>query len=121
MSDTLESIVELVAELSGVRREKLNASSAIDQDIGISGDDVTELAEALANRFGDHVWRWPWQRYAELSEPSALVLPYLFWRLLTWPFRGRLFDPSPYERLELGHIAAVIDRGEWFEPLTQAA
>ena len=96
--------------------ERLDAQSAIDQDVRISGDDVTELAEALANEFGEHVWRWPWQRFAELSEPSALIFPCFIWRLLTWPMRGRLFDPSPFERLELGHIAAVIDCDKWFEP-----
>ena len=113
---TLESVIDIVAYQSGVKRQKLTAYSAIDQDVGISGDDITELAEALAKEFGDQIWQWPWQRFCELSEPSALILPYFIWRLLTWPFRGRLFDPSAFERLELGHIAAVIDRGEWFEP-----
>lgn len=113
---TLDRVIEMVAYHSGVKLEKLTANSAIDQDIGISGDDIDELAETLAKEFGGHVWQWPWQRFCELSEPSALIFPYFIWRLLTWPFRGRLFDPSPFERLELGHIAAVIDRGVWFEP-----
>jgi hypothetical protein len=118
MSDhpTLERVIDIVAYQSGIRRERLTAHSAIDQDVGISGDDITALAEAFAKQFGDHVWQWPWQRFCELSEPSALIFPYFIWRLITWPFRGRLFDPSRFERLELGHIAAVIDRGEWFEP-----
>lgn len=115
-ASTLDRVRHIVSKHSGVRLEKLSAASAIDQDVGISGDDVTELAEALAKEFGEHVWQWPWQRFAELSEPSMLIVPYFVWRLLTWPFRGRLFDPSPFERLELGHIAAVIDQGEWFEP-----
>lgn len=113
---TLERVVEIVAYHSGVNAEKLSARSAIDQDVSISGDDITELAETFAKEFGDHVWQWPWQRFCELSEPSMLVFPYFVYRLITWPIRGRLFDPSPFERLELGHIAAVIDRGEWFEP-----
>jgi hypothetical protein len=116
MGSTLSRVVEIVAWHSGVPASRLTPQSAIDQDVKISGDDVTELAEALAKEYGNHVWEWPWQRFAELSEPSALVAPYFVWRLLTWPFRGQLFDPSSFERLELGHIAAVIDRGEWFEP-----
>lgn len=116
MATTLDRITEIVAWHSGIPAARLTAQSAIDQDVNISGDDVTELAEALAKEFGENVWHGPWQRFAELSEPSALVLPYFVWRLLTWPFRGRLFEPSPFERLELGHIAAVIDRGEWFKP-----
>lgn len=113
---TLDRVIAIVAYHSGVRLEKLSAQSAIDQDVGISGDDITELAEAFAKEFGEPVWEWPWHRFCELSEPSVLVFPYLIWRLLTWPIRGRLFDPSKFERLELGHIAAVIERGEWFEP-----
>lgn len=112
----MDRVRKIVSEQSGVRLEKLSAGSAIDQDIRISGDDVDELAEALTQKFGEHVLRWPWQRFVELNEPSALTVLWFVWRLLTWPFRGRLFDPSRLERLELGHIAAVVDRGEWFEP-----
>lgn len=108
--------MDIVADRSGVKRSLLTAKSAIDQDVRISGDDIEELAQALAKVFGDQVWQWPWQRFCELSEPSMLVFPYLVWRLLSWPFRGRLFDPSSFERLELGHIANVIDLGEWFDP-----
>jgi hypothetical protein len=114
MRSVLDRVIARAELMSGAKN--LTASSAIDQDIRISGDDVTEYAEWLAEQFGNDVWQWPWHRFAELSEPSALVVPYFIWRLLTWPIRGRLFDPSPYERLELGHIAAVIEKGEWFEP-----
>jgi len=115
-SSTLDRLRQIVSRQSGVRLENLSAQSAIDQDVRISGDDVDELAGELAKEFGSFVLEWPWQRFAELNEPSLLVAPYFAWRILTWPFRGRLFDPSRFERLELGHIAAVIDRGEWFEP-----
>jgi len=114
---TLERVMEIVSSHSGVPVAQLSATSAIDQDIGISGDDVTELAEALASEFGEHVWRWPWQRFALLDEGLSMLFPFMLLRqLVSWPFRGRLSYPSTYERLELGHIAAVIDRGEWFEP-----
>lgn len=117
MSPTLERVIEIASVHSGIPRPKLAATSAIDQDIGISGDDVTELAEALAQEFGDGVWQWPWQRFASLDEGLSMLFPFmLVWQLVTWPFRGSFMYPSPFERLELGHIAAVIDRGEWFEP-----
>lgn len=116
MSPTLARVIEIVADHCGIPTTKLTTASAVDQDIKIAGDDVTELAEALATEFGDHIWQWPWQRFADLSEPHGLIGLYFFWRLPTWPIRGRLFDPSPFERLELGHIAAVIDHGQWFEP-----
>ena len=97
--------------------EKLGPTTAIHQDLNIAGDDVFELAEALAEKFGEQVWQWPWQRFAALSEgfnPFAML--WIVWHLLTWPLRGRILYPSPFERLELGHIASVIDRGEWFDP-----
>jgi len=116
VTDTLARVINIVAWHSGIPAEKLNARSAIDQDVQIAGCDIDELAQALAKEFGAQVGQWPWQRFAELNEPPALISLVILWRLLTWPFRGRLFDPSPFERLELGHISAVIDHGEWFEP-----
>lgn len=116
MSPTLRRVIKIVADHSGVPVEKLDAASAIGQDIKITGDDVTELAEILAEEFGDQIRHWPWHRFAELGEWHVFAGLWLLWRLLTWPIRGRLLDPSPYGRLELGHIAAVLDAGEWFEP-----
>lgn len=117
MSSTLDRVTEIVAAQTGVRRDRLTPASAIDQDIGISGGDVEDLAEALAQEFGDQVWQWPWQRFALLDEGISLFAPFwLVWRLITRPIRGRFFDPSPFERLELGHIAKVIEAGHWLEP-----
>lgn len=113
---TLDRVMQIVSENSGVRLDKLNAKSGIDQDVRMSGGDIDELAQILYKEFGGDVASWPWHRFCDLNEPHLLVGLILFWRLLTWPIRGRLTDPSPYERLELGHIAAVIEKGEWFDP-----
>jgi acyl-homoserine lactone acylase PvdQ len=112
----LDRVIVIAAEQSGIPAHRLTACSALDQDMRISGDDVTEFVAALAGEFGDGVWQWPWQRFANLSEPHLFTGFLFFWRLLTWPIRGRVFDPSPYERLELGHIAKVIENGHWAEP-----
>lgn len=117
MPATLERVRHIVSEHSGVSLDKLNAQSAIDQDVGLSGDDIDDLAEAFAKEFGDHVWQWPWQRFVCLDEGLSLLFPFMLtWQLISWPFRGSFSYPSPYERLGLGHIAAVIESGEWFEP-----
>ncbi len=116
MSTTLDRVMDIVAAQSGVRRGRLTAASAIDQDVRISGDDVDELAETLAKEFGEQVLSWPWHRFANLNEVHLFTGFWFIWRLLTLPFRGRVFDPSPYERLELGHIAKVIEAGHWLEP-----
>ncbi|MDG2005016.1 MAG: hypothetical protein P8J20_16960 [Novosphingobium sp.] len=117
MSATFERVIEIVSWQSGIPAAKLSATSAIDQDVRISGDDVAEFVDALADEFGDHVLHWPWERFACLVEGLSPLFPFeLIWLLLTWPFRGRFFEPSGCDRLELGHIAAVIEKGHWFEP-----
>lgn len=117
MAPTLDRIIEITSQQTGMEAAKLSAHSAIDQDIRISGGDVMELAEALAEEFGDQVWQWPWQRFAHLDEGLSLLFPFMLtWQLLTWPIRGSFEYPSPFERLELGHIAKVIDAGHWLEP-----
>ncbi len=118
MSTTLARVIDIVAFYSGIPATKLTATSAIDQDVKIIGGDVTELVESLAEELGEQIRQWPWRRFAELNEIgiSIFTLPDLVWRLVTRPIHGRVSDPSPLERLELGHIAAVIDRGARFEP-----
>ncbi|MGE3691625.1 MAG: hypothetical protein AB7F98_09610 [Novosphingobium sp.] len=117
MGDVLQRVMEIVSEHSGVPANRLSSKSAIDQDVKIVGDDVTDLAELLAEEFGDFVWNWPWKRFAMLDEGVSPLAPFsLIWQLLSWPWRGAFEYPSPFERLELGHIAAVIEKGEWFDP-----
>jgi len=114
---TLARVLAIVSKVSGIDPEKLGPDSAIDQDVGMAGGDVGDLAEALAAEFGDHVWQWPWQRFATLDEGlGCFFLPQLVWQMLSWPFRESFSYPDSHEHLTLGHIAAVIDKGEWFEP-----
>ena len=117
MTPTLDRVIVITSRQMGMAMAKLDEHSAIDQDIRVSGDDVTEFAAALAAAFSEQVWQWPWQRFAQLDEGLSLWFPGLLIRqLLTWPVRGSFEYPSPFERLELGHIAKVIDAGQWLEP-----
>lgn len=91
--------------------------SAFEQDLRISGDDVDYFVEKLQERYGDWVWTWPWHRFAQLNEGLSALLPFmLVWQLVSWPLRGRFNYPSKFERLELAHIAKVLEAGEWIEP-----
>jgi hypothetical protein len=117
MGDTLSRLVALASKFSGIPVQSLSANSAVAQDIRIYGMDVWEFEEALTSEFGIAAHDWPWHRFAELSEGLGGCFPFtLLWQLLSWPFRGSFGYPSEFERLELGHIAAVIEKGEWFEP-----
>jgi len=115
--ETLSQVLDIVAASTGMPRDRLHPGSAIDQDLRIAGEDVTDLAEALSAQYGEWVWSWPWQRFARLDEGLSPLWPLmLVCQLVTWPVRRRFSYPSPYERLELGHIANVIGKGEWVDP-----
>ena len=117
MGDVLQRVIAIVSAETGIPADSLSATAAIDQDLLIAGGDVTDMVEALSKEFGEQVWEWPWKRFAMLDEGLPVWFPFmLVWQLLTWPVRKRFSYPNPYERLELGHIAAVIEKGEWFEP-----
>lgn len=114
MVGVLDRVIRIAEYHSGLKN--LCATSSLAHDIRTSGDDIDEFAEALWKEFGGDVASWPWHRFANMNEPHILTGLLFIWRLVTWPIRGRIFDPVPYERLQLGHIAAVIEKGEWFEP-----
>lgn len=111
-------IAALAQAMSGLRR--VWPDMAVSQDLGLYGDDITEFIMALADRYGQWVWDWPWARFVDDNEGAGcLILFGLPWLLLCWLIGGpsRGLDPGQgLERLEIGHIAAVIDRGVWFEP-----
>ncbi len=111
----LAYVLWVAREKQGCRKAQPN--SAIEQDLDIVGDDVVDFIESLEERFGNWVWEWPWQRFTELNEGLSLLFPFmLIWQLVTWPIRGHFSYPSSNERLELGHIAKVLDAREWIEP-----
>jgi len=96
---------------------KATPASALKQDLGVYGDDVDYFALQIAERYGDWVADWPWTRFTELSEGVPITWPFrILWQILSWPFRGQFFYPDPHERLELQHIAKVLEAGEWIEP-----
>ena len=96
---------------------KANPHSAVEQDLQIVGEDVDDFARKLAERYGEWVYQWPWQRFSELNEGLPIFFPFsLIHQLVTWPIRGRFSRQSTFERLELGHVATVLDAGEWIEP-----
>ncbi|NNF93976.1 MAG: hypothetical protein HKM91_05210 [Altererythrobacter sp.] len=110
-----------------VAREWMGASnaepsSAVMQDLGIFGDDVDDFALKLAERHGDWVANWPWDEFADLNEGTdvrgCLMLPILPLLLAYRFIRGLpLLQPKQkLRRLELAHIAKVLEAGEWSNP-----
>ena len=46
MSEMLDKVVAMAAEKSGIPANRLSAVSAVDQDMGISGEDVTNASSS---------------------------------------------------------------------------
>ncbi len=108
-------VLWLARENHGISNAELD--HAIDHDLHIVGDDAIEFIERLKDRVGEKVWDWPWGRFVELGEGLLAFFPFvLVWQLITWPIRGTFTYPNPKERLTLGHVALVMERGEWIEP-----
>ena len=92
--------------------------SALDQDLKIIGDDVDDFAEALAERYGEWVADWPWERFVCLDEGVPILAPMAaIWDFLRLPWGDTAFPRKPeLERLTLAHVANVLERGEWIDP-----
>jgi hypothetical protein len=58
-----EAVLNLVAECTGCSRGQLSLDTALNQELGVDGDDAAELLEAFARKFGVDLSRFPYDRY----------------------------------------------------------
>lgn len=128
MTETLWRLIEITSDFCVNRPADvpLKGDSAVCQDAYIFGIDVEDYVAALEKEFGPIVWEIPWLNFTDQTSSfrgcgTILVFPWLLWRCLMLLIRGGPLIPRPdprgfAPRLELRHIAAVIDRGEWFKP-----
>lgn len=118
MESVLSKVMGIVQEATGKRSAPWVAGDALDQDIGVYGDDADDLLEALCGEFGDWVAVWPWDRFVNFNEDPFSRMMTSIWRYLGLKGTASAFPGGkrPDERLEVSHIAAVIESGEWFDP-----
>ena len=50
-SETLQRVIELVAEQTGVSPSRITAATRIGEDLGVDGDDASDLLTEFASRF----------------------------------------------------------------------
>ena len=86
-------------------RDPVPLSTALYQDLGIGGDDAFELLEEIAARFGTSFKGLDWPVYFP-NESEAM------WR----HWAKKLGFRQNFKRITVGHLVAVVERGEWFEP-----
>ena len=60
---TFENIAALVARVAGVPRERITASTSIEDDLGTTGDDAEELMEEFSKEFGVDLSRMDFYRH----------------------------------------------------------
>ena len=102
-SETLQEVIHLVAEQTGVSPSRITASTRIGEDLGVDGDDASDLLTAFASRFHVDLAGFEFARH---FGPEAGWSPfYALYCLFTG--RGRL-EPVTVEQL-----ADAAQRGAW--------
>jgi hypothetical protein len=115
MATIPERVIEIAVVAGLANRAKCLPGAAIQQDLGINGDEGDEFVNELCREFGDWIADWPWARFVDFNEPPAGLGPKI-WKWLRLPNPHVAFPGYVKERLELMHIAAAIENGEWFDP-----
>jgi hypothetical protein len=102
-SETLQNVIHPVAEQTGVSPSRITASTRIGEDLGVEGDDASDLLTAFASRF--HVDLAAFQ-FARHFGPEAGWSPfYALYCLFTG--RGRT------EPVTIGQLAEAAEREVW--------
>ena len=131
MATTIERVINVTEKFLQIRGHPdedfvVTASAAVCQDAYIYGVDVDNYADDMEGEFGNVVWIIPWFIFTDQTASfrgwRTIIFPFWFvGRIASWPFYlGRIIpvpDPKNFgPRLELEHIAKVIDAGQWSEP-----
>ena len=102
--DNLEcSICEIIASIAGVSH--VTRGQRLYHDLGLSGDDASEIFDAVSARFGTRFLGLRFEDYFP-NESEGLTD-----RLERWVGLAKA-----RKALTVSHLAAVAERGEWFEP-----
>jgi acyl carrier protein len=113
---TADSIINIVVKMSGVDKEEVSISSAVNDDLGIDGDDWTDLQMALQEKEGLSLEGLKFYDYfmdeGQISDPSGFVIGLIqfVWYLLTFKWLKMHFSDfykplgPPKEKLTIGDL-----------------
>jgi hypothetical protein len=113
---TADRIIDLVVKMSGVDKEEVSISSAINDDLGVDGDDWTDLQKALQEKEGLSLEGLQFYDYfcdeGQISDPSGFIrgLILLVWYLVTFKWLKIHFDDfykplgPPKHQLTIGDL-----------------
>jgi len=75
---TADDIIALVSKMSGLEKDEINIRSAINNDLGIDGDDWVDLQQALEKQQGLSLEGLQFYDYfmdeAQIADPSGFVI-----------------------------------------------
>jgi Protein of unknown function (DUF1493) len=100
-SDIQGDILALLQQQS-ISCDPITIESALYHDLRLYGDDAHEILTELSKRYGVSFSGFNFSTY---FPNEGLLAPFL-------PLRA----PENWRRLTVGHLLAVIDRQQWFEP-----
>jgi acyl carrier protein len=102
-----ESVIEFVAEFTGVNRQRLSVTSTLLGDLGVDGADGWELIKAFGQKFQVDLSAF---RADQHFGPEGLPVhaPFVWFRcLISWPFRKRQ-TPEKHAGLRAIQISDLI-------------
>jgi acyl carrier protein len=97
-SETLQGVIELVAEQTGVSPSRITATTRIGEDLGVDGDDASDLITAFATRFQVDIAAFNFSRH---FGPEAGFSPFC------------IHPSPPLEPVTVGQLAESAERGVW--------
>ena len=100
----IDVLRDMLAALSGYDVQSITINTRVYQDLGISGDDASELLEKIHLQFGTSFDGFRFVDYFP-NETEALWLHWFRWLGL-----------NSKKELTLLHLASVVESGRWSEP-----
>lgn len=101
--ETLQGVIELVAEQAGVSPSRLTATTRIGEDLGVDGDDASDLLAEFACRFHVDLTGFQFSRH---FGPEAGWDPFS-------ALYGLLTGRSRTEPITIGQLAESAEKGRW--------
>ena len=98
----LERDVTALIQERSVVRDPITPQMALYHDLRLYGDDAYEILSELSKRYGVSFTGFSFSAYF----PSEGLLTALL----------RFRSPENWKRLTVGHLVAVVERRQWFEP-----
>jgi len=106
MTDEVEQEIQaLIRKLSGYRKP-IEASTSVNLDVGLDGDDAYELLETIQKRFGTRFDSLDWHKYFHSEADCDFLSLWL---------RKFMGHKDTRQRLTFQRLLEVVKNGVWIE------